>query len=707
MNTPIKLGIALLASSALAPAAFAQDAASQDDARDDHSHGAEPVRIVIEGALPESTLLENVRTLDETELVTELDTQIGEVLDTLPGVSTSGFAPGASRPIIRGFDGERVKLLIDSIGSIDVADISVDHGVTIDPLIVDHIDVVQGPAVILFGGEAIGGAVNVIDRRIPRDLPEGGYRVDALATYGSAADFRAVSGSVEAEIGNGFVFHADGSFSESDDLRVGGRLVSDALRDELLAQAAEEREEGHSDEADELEEITNASDRVPNTFTEATSFGGGFAYIGDRGSLGVSVRHYDTRYGVPGRPGGGHEHEAGPGDEEEEAPVSIDLQQTRYDFRGTLEFDGFFESALLRFGYAEYDHIEFEGAEVGTTFDREAFEARVDLVQRDRNGWHGHIGASYTSSDLDIVGAEAFFPGSRDRNFALFALQAVDIGALTLDAAVRYQRDSVESRQTGLERQFDLFSGALGVSHRFLDDDAIVGAQYIRGARAPSNSELLSNGLHVATQAVEVGNPGFGQETSNSFEIYGRYEANGIRLSATGYYVDFDGFITAFDTGAEDEGFPILQYRQVPATFTGFELDGALPLVRSDAFSLTAKASAEYVRAEREGDTPVPRIPPLQLSGGLSAEVGGFTLSGDVEHNFEQDRVEPGENPVGAYTLVNAALTWQPLPDIETLTLALVGRNLFDVVGRRATSFTRDFLPIAGRDIRLTAKVSF
>ncbi|MEO1921782.1 TonB-dependent receptor [Blastomonas marina] len=707
MDTTIRLGIALLASTALAPAAFAQDVGETDQRSDDHKHGSEPVEIVITGALPDSTLLENVRTLDENAIVTELDTQIGEVLDTLPGVSTSGFAPGASRPVIRGFDGERVKLLIDSIGSIDAADISVDHGVTIDPLIVDHIDVVQGPAVLLFGGEAIGGAVNVIDRRIPRELPEGGFRIDALASYGSAADFRALSGSAEAAIGSGFVFHVDGSFSESDDLRVGGRLVSDAFRAELLADAAEEREEGHPDEAAELEEAANATDRVPNTFTEATSFGGGFAYIGDRGTFGFSARHYDTRYGVPGRPGGGHAHEEEEGGEEEEAPVSIDLQQTRYDFRGTLEFDGFFESALLRFGYAEYDHIEFEGDEVGTTFDREAFEGRIDLVQRDRNGWHGHVGASYTSSDLEIVGEEAFFPGSRDRNFALFTLQAVDIGALTLDAAARYQKDSIENRQLGVSREFDLFSGALGVAYRFLDDDLIVGAQYIRGARAPSNSELLSNGLHVATQAIEVGNPDFGQETSNQFEAYARYEANGFRLSATGFHIDFDGFITAFDSGAEDEGFPIFEYRQVPARFTGFELDGAVPLIRSEAFSLTAEAAAEFVHAEREGNLPVPRIPPFQLSGGLRAEAGAFRVSADVEHNFEQDRVEPGAAPVAAYTLVNAAITWQPLADNEALTLSLVGDNLFDEVGRRATSFTRDFLPIAGRDIRLTAKLRF
>lgn len=701
------LPLALLASTALTAPAFGQVAAPEDDPRGDHSHGAEPVKIVILGSLPDSTLLQNVRTLDQDDIVIELDNQIGEVLDTLPGVSTSGFAPGASRPVIRGFDGERVKLLIDSIGSIDVADISVDHGVTIDPLIVDHIDVVQGPAVLLFGGEAIGGAVNVIDRRIPRELPEGGYRVDALATYGSAADFRAVSGSVEAAIGDGFVFHADGSFSESDDLRVGGNLVSDALRADLLADAAEEREEGHLDEAAELEEAANAADRVPNTFTETTSFGGGFAYIGDRGSLGFSVRHYDTLYGVPERPGGGHAHEEGEEGEEEEGPVTIDLQQTRYDFRGTLEFDGFFESALLRFGFAEYNHIEFEGDEIGTTFDREALEGRIDLVQRDRNGWHGHMGASYTSSDLEIVGAEAFFPGSRDRNFALFTLQSIDIGSLTLDGSVRYQNDSVENRQLGVDRQFDLFSGAVGLAYRFLGDDAIVGAQYIRGARGPSNSELLSNGLHVATQAIEIGNPNFGKETSNSVEVYGRYETGGISIGAAGFYIDFDGFITAFDTGAEDEGFPIFQYRQVPATFWGFEIDGTVPLVRSDSFSLSAEAAAEYVRAEREGDIPVPRIPPLQVSGGLRAEAGAFTLSGEVQHNFEQDRIEPGQSAVDAYTLVNAAVTWQPLADNEAFTLALVGRNLFDEVGRRATSFTREFLPIAGRDIRVTAKVTF
>ncbi|MXP09560.1 TonB-dependent receptor [Pseudoblastomonas halimionae] len=711
MKHTLAFPFALLASTSLALPAMAQDASPDDDPRADHRHGDEN-SIVIVGSIPDLLLFENVRTLDSDQIATELDGQIGEVLDTLPGVSTSGFAPGSSRPVIRGFDQDRVKLLVDGIGSIDVSALSVDHGAAIDPLIIDHIDVIQGPAALLFGGEAIGGAVNVIDRRIPREVPEDGLRVDALASYGSAADFRALSGSADYSFGNGWVMHLDAARSESDDLRVGGRLVSDGLRAELLEEADEEREEGHLDEAAEFEEAANATGVVPNSFTETTSFGGGLAWLGDRGSFGVSLRSYDSRYGVPERPGSGHHHaegeeEGGEEGHEEEGPVTIDLHQTRGDFRGTLDLGGFFEQATIRFGFADYFHTEFEGDEVGTTFDRTAFEGRVELVQRDRDGWHGHIGASLTSSDMEIIGEEAFYPGTEDRNYAVFTLQSYDIGDLTVEGALRVESASRSNQQAGLDRDFTLVSGAAGLAYRFAGGDAVTGVHYLRTARAPSGAELLSNGLHVATQAIESGDRTFGKETSNSVEVYGRYETDSINLAATAFYIDFDGFITSFDSGEEEEGFPIYQYSQVPATFWGVELDGSVPLFSNDSVTVKADGALEYVRAERSGATPIPRIPPLQITGGLSAEFGAFSLNGEVEHNFKQDRVEAGAEPLDAYTLVNAGITWRPIDDNDRLTLSLVGHNLTDTLGRRATSFTREFIPIAGRDIRVTAQLSF
>ena len=251
-------------------------------------------------------ILAGTSALSGEELTENLRGQLGDSLTSLPGVSSTSFAPGSSRPVLRGFQGPRVKVLTDGIGSLDASNTSVDHAVTIDPLTAQRIEVLRGPAVLLFGGDAIGGAVNVIDKRIPRDIPDEAIHVDAIGGYGSAAEDWSIAGSVDAPLSSKLVLHLDGSFRDTSDVRIPGFVVAPGLRDELLEEAAEEFEEGEVEEAAEIREAANERGRITNSASRTQTAGAGIAFIDDGGNLGVSGRYSDPKYGVPGSPGVGH-----------------------------------------------------------------------------------------------------------------------------------------------------------------------------------------------------------------------------------------------------------------------------------------------------------------------------------------------------------------------------------------------------------------
>lgn len=706
----------LLTGSALALPAHAQDRSIPPPGEhhaDAHVKREPPAQdIVVAGHLPiDFSLLASTASLQGDELVAKMRGQIGEMLARLPGVSATSFAPGASRPVLRGLDGDRIRVLVDGIGSIDASSVSADHAVVFDPLTVDHIDVVHGPAVLLFGGQAIGGAVNAVDKRIPRSVPDG-ITATMIGSYGTAADERSIGGAVDVAVTDRLVAHVDASWRESDDLRVGGYVNSKPLRDDLLSDAAHHREHGETEEAEELEHLAGQKGRIPNSATRSYTLGAGLAFIDEGGSLGVSVQRFDSRYGVPMRPGAshghghdhddhGHEHHHG------DAPVSIDLVQTRIDMRGAVNMGGFFESLQFRGAYGDYRHVEMEGDEVGTTFSGEGVEFRSDLVQATRNGWRGRSGVQVVAREMSAVGAEAFVPDNEVTRLGVFTLQSLALGnGIEIEAAGRYEKANVKAVSAGFDRSFDLWSGAAGLSWAPADRWKI-GANYIRGARAPAPEELLSDGLHAATQSFEIGNPTFAKETSDGFEAYVRYAGERASLSVTGYITNFNGFITALPTGEEHDGLPVFRYEQMSARFKGFEAAASFEALQWNGGTLTIDGAADYTHARLTGGGPVPRIPPLRLQGGAEAKMGPLHLRGEVEWNDGQDRVAAFEYPVKSFTHVNLSADWHPMGEEGPITLILAAYNLFDVSGRRAASFTRDFVPTAGRDIRLTAKLSF
>lgn len=672
--------------------------------------------IVVVGHPPtDFGLLAATASISGDELTRKTRSQIGAMLEGLPGVSATGFAPGASRPVLRGFSGDRVSVLTDGIGSLDASNVSVDHAVVFDALTVDHIDVFHGPSILLFGGNAIGGAVNAIDKRIPRQVPDH-ITATAIGSYGSAADERSIAGAVDVPLAERLVAHVDATWRKSGDLRVGGAVYSPALRSDMLAAASELQSDGEPEEAEELIEQAGTRGRVPNTATRTKIIGAGISFIDAGGSLGISYQRYDSRYGVPGRPVTAVEHEDHDDhddhEEEEghahgEGPVTIGLVQDRFDLRGELKMDGFFESLQVRGAYANYRHTEFEGAETGTVFEGEGIEMRADLIQADRNGWRGRSGVQFLDRNLTVTGPEAVVPDYRVDRIGVFTLQSLDVGSgFTLDVSGRYDKSGVHSRGAGYSRSFNLWSGAGGLS--WTSGNGIgIGANFVHGERAPSPEELLSDGIHIATQAYEVGDRTLGIERSNGFEAYLRYSGNDLALSFTGYLTDFDNYIAPLATGDVEDGQPVYRYTGVKARFKGLEASGSYKALRWDDGSLSFDASADYTHAQIKGIGPVPRIPPLRIRGGSDIVLGGLHLRGEVEWNARQNRVGDYENPIRSFTVVNLSADWHPMGEAGPLTLIVEANNLLDAVGRRSASFTSDFVPIAGRDIRLTAKITY
>ena len=656
-------------------------------------------------------ILAGTSVLTGDELSEDLRGQIGDSLTGLPGVSSTSFAPGSSRPVLRGFQGPRVKVLTDGIGSLDASNTSVDHAVTIDPLTAQRVEVLRGPAVLLFGGDAIGGAVNVIDKRIPRDIPDDSVHLDAIGGYGSAANDWSIAGSIDMPVTPKLVFHVDGSFRDTDDVRVPGYVLSPALRAEVLAAAAEEAEEGHDDEAAELTETANLSGRIPNTASRTETAGAGIAYIDDGGNLGFSVSYYDTNYGVPARPGSGHAHDEEGEEEhegEEEGPVTIGLKQVRADLRGGVNMGGFFEALNFRAGYSDYEHTEFEGDEIGTVFSVSGIEARAELVQADHDGWRGVIGTQVLVRDFNAIGAEAFVPKNSLESWALFTVQEMDLGNWEAEGAVRFEQTDISANLVNFDRSFNAVSGAIGLAYAPDDSAFKLGGNLSRSERAPSAEELLSNGPHIATQAFEIGNPNFTTEKSWGGELYARWDSDDVQLSATVYANLFNDYIFEAETGAEEDALPVFQYFQRDATYYGFEASASVVFARAGGFDFIADGVADYVRAKIDnGGGPVPRIPPLRLLGGLKAHSDSLDLRAEVEWSDSQNRVAAFETPSEGFTMVNATAAWRPFGKEGGVTLLASANNIFDVNARRHASFTKDYVPLSGRDIRVSAKFSF
>jgi iron complex outermembrane recepter protein len=676
-------------------------AAAQVDG--DH-HDDASAEIVVTGILARSQndILAGTSVLSDEELTRDLRPTIGETLTRQAGVSATSFGPNASRPVLRGFQGERVRVLSDGIGSFDVSNTSVDHAVIINPLTADRIEVLRGPSALLFGSSAIGGVVNVIDSRIPRRMPDEALHIDAIATYGSAAKERSLGGRADIRIAPQIVAHLDATYAKTSDLRTGGLILTPALR----AEAA-------SSGDPEIAALATLKGKLPNSAARTWEVAGGLAWIGDTANFGASVARYDSLYGIPVRYA---TVAPAPGEEGPEA-VRLDVKQTRYDLRGEWNPDGgFIEAVRMRGGYADYRHNELEedGA-IGTSFFNKGGEGRLEVVQREKNGWEGAIGAQFYGRNFSVVGEEKFLPPARTRQYGLFTVQSFDKGIFRAEVGGRIERTrqsakaDVDLGNPDIRRSFTAYSGSAGGSLEVLRGWRIgLNAAYTE--RAPSAEELFPNGPHAGTQAFEIGDPRFNKERSKGLELTLRGKGDGYSYAASVYRNWFNNFIYELPTGASEDGLPVFQFLQDKAVYSGIEFDASFRLLQQGGLTISVDGVGDFTTAKIKrtgGNLFAPRIPSARLLGGIEAKAERFTLRTEVEWVDGQDRVSPFETRTKGYTLTNASLSFSPFGKERDVSLLLSANNIFDVVARRHASFLKDYAALAGRDVRVTLRASF
>jgi iron complex outermembrane receptor protein len=701
VKTPLIPIAAIAAAVPFTPAAAEVALASAADAADPvpgnagAAHPDQDQAIVITGVKRRAEdVLGGVAVLDEAELNRKLRTSIGETLAQIPGVSATSFGPTASAPVLRGLSGDRVRVLTDGIGTLDLSSSGPDHAIAINPITAERIEVLRGPAALLFGSSAIGGVVNVIDTRIPRHVPDGPVGANALVQFGSAANERSGNVAIDVPLGGHFVVHADGNLSNTDDLRTGGHILSKELREEARASPDPE-----------VRALADLNGELPNSASKSREGALGLGYVEGALNVGLSVSRHTQKYQVPIRYSLDPEVEA-------EAPT-IDQEQTRYDVRAEIPLGGFLSQVRARGGYSNYHHDEIEDTgEIGSSFFSKGGEGRLELVQSERSGWGGTSGLQYLNRNAKIRGEEKFLPDSRQKQTGLFTLQTYVEGPLRIEGGARVEFSKLAAEQ-------DAQLGTPAHSLDFTTVSASLGGQYevspgwraglsvSHSARAPSVDELFANGPHGGSQSFEVGNPDLGAEKSNSIELSLHHASGPVHVTGNLYYSRFSNFIFQAPTGETEDDLPVLQFGEGKANYYGFELQGDAKLGAALGVNWGTEFQADAVRATVKDFGPAPLIPPLRLLGALTGSKGQVDGRVEVERAFAHDRTAPNETDIPGYTMVNASLDWHPFAANPELTLSLIGNNLFDVEARRSTSLLKDFAPLAGRDIRLSARIGF
>ena len=698
--------IAAQAAPAERPAASGEDstggAADPTPGNAAAAHPDEDNAIVVTGTRrPAGDVLGAVSVIDKQQLASDIRPSIGETLAQQPGVTASSFGPTASRPILRGLQGERVRILADGIGTLDLSSSDPDHEVTINALTAERIEVLRGPSALLFGSSAIGGVVNVIDTRIPRHVPDRPVAVDGLVQYGSAATERSGSASVDVPLGGNFVVHADGAYSQYDDLRIGGHVLSKDLREQALA----------SPDPD-IRALADLKGKLPNTAGRTGDVAGGVAYVDGDLNVGVSVSHHTFRYGVPVR------YSLDPG-EEAETPT-LDGLQTRADARVNVPIGGFLKTFEFRGGISKYHHDELnpEG-DVDSTFRIRGGEMRADLVQTERGGWGGTSGVQYLKTNIKLAGDEKYLPDSSNEQLGLFTLQSLVRGPLRVEAGLRVESAHLDADADPQIAANGGIIGAVPLSAHFTPISASLGANYdvtgdwkvglsvSHNERSPAIDELFSNGPHGGSATFNLGDSDLKKEASNGIELSVHHTTGPIHLQGSIYYSRFSNFIFQAPTGEIRDSLPVYSYRQGEANYYGFELQSDAKFGRALGVDWRGELVIDGVRATIRHFGPAPLIPPLRVISALTGSRGQVDGRIEVERDFAHKRTAPVETDTDAFTLVNASLDYHPFAANPELTLSLQGNNLLDVTARRSTSILKDYAPLAGRDVRLSARIAF
>lgn len=616
-------------------------------------------------------LVTPVAVLNGRELSLKRESTIGETLNGTPGVTSSYFGPNASRPIIRGMDGDRVRIMQNGVGALDASSLSPDHAVAIDPLIAEQIEVIRGPATVLYGAGAVGGVVNVIDHRIPKE-PLNGVMGRGETRFGGADNER--SGAAVIDVGNGmFAIHADVYTRKTDDLS-----IPRSAQNKLIG-------EGHADHVHNGKLANSAAKSDGGAFGASLTF--------DKGHVGFSYSEFNNFYGTVAEP-----------------TVKVDMKSNRLDFSSEVHhLDTFIERIKFRMAFTDYKHQEIDSGAIGTTFLNRGIESTLEAGHAKIGNLSGVLGLQTQNTRFSALGDEAFVPSTHTSSQGVYLYEELPIDRLKLSAGGRIDKTTVKSAGGGADegsgpkfgeaasKEFtpkNLSAGALFS----MDEHWGIATNITHTERAPTQNELFSYGAHVATNQYEIGDKNLNVEKANGLDAQIRWKSQKHSFNISGFYTKFDHFINVYNTGEIRDELKVANTIGVPAKFVGMEAQGKFRIYEGLG-DLDLNIRGDYVRATNEiTDTPLSRIAPMRIGTGLDYHLGEFASKIDILHGFKQDRVATNELPTDAYTMVNATISYR-LKTALNLEAFAKARNLLDEDIRDHSSFLKEIAPMGGRSV--------
>lgn len=666
-------------------------ALAQESHSSESPHKLEHITVL--GNYDDSSLfdvVQNATTLTGDNLLKKQKSTLGETLRNEVGVTSSGYGPNASRPIIRGLDGDRIRILQNGLGVLDASGASQDHALPIDPLMMDNIEIVRGPLSLLYGSSAIGGVVNVITNRTHDHYDEGFHgAIDSQLT--SVDNGKSVGAKMDYGI-NRWMFHADGNFRDSQDLKINGYARSERLRAQSPLPLDQE-----------------ANDRLRNSANQTRSGAIGSTHVGEKNIIGLSASTYSSDYGVVAEPN-----------------VQIAMEQSRFDLSAEFKDIGLARSLRIKSAQSIYKHQEIESGATGTTFKNNGNETRLEFVQKKTEKLSGIFGLQSNIFNFSALGDEAFLPETKNSAQALFAFQdykVSDTSKITLGG--RAESNRVEPKANGRftqseDQNFFLASAALGYLHN-INDNWSISSQLSYNERAPNYQELFANGAHVATFTYQVGDSNLQKESGRSIDLSLRYKNEKTTSSLTVFGQRFHHYISLNPTGSFDdtdesgtagdstEDLAIFNYTQQNAQIYGLELESQWHSIvdvlpgRTDFY-----LKADYLRGKNT-DTGfnLPRMTPPRASIGFSQTWNSWNGDIELQHVFEQTQTAPLELATDGFTQVNMGMMYKMMASSQQISFFARAQNIFDVEARNHSSILKDLAQMGGRNFSLGIRAYF
>jgi iron complex outermembrane receptor protein len=733
MKKFLTIAVALLLGASIAKAQEAVSTTATPKPSSSPSGPSEVERVVVSGGEIESSetdKAQSVTILSEDNLKLRTQPTLGDTLAEQPGVGASDFTAGASRPVIRGQADNRVRVLNNGTEVFDVSNLSPDHAPSVSTILSQSIEVVRGPATILYGSGAIGGVVNVTDNLIPVEQPPTMLSGEVDARFNSVDLERSGGMALTLSPFKHFVIHAEGSLLRTDDRDIPGYALDQRIRATLTPEQRHNNGFGG-----------NPFGTVPNTMVETKDGGIGASYVWDKGYFGASYTRFLSYYGVPDDP---------EVDEPGVPPrrVHLNVRKDQYNVRSSVVDPlPWFSVANLKFVYTDYKHDELDGNKVGATFKTNGFDSRIELVHQPIGPFQGSIGSQVFYKELSVLGGEAFLQPTQTLAAAGFLFEEVKLNPVRIQFGVRVESNSVsidssDPELTSLtspsqkDQEFLPISGAAGAIYDFAKDWQLA-LNLAYSQRAPTAEELFARGPHDATFQFIIGDPNLDVEINRSVDLSLRRTAGRVTGFVSGFYTSYDGFIDFAPTGQFEENLQVFDYTPKKATFYGGEgrvdfhllplsltkispatadsdpksvknvITGGEQIVEKNPNDLFLRLQADYVHAEDSSGEPLPRITPFRWGVSLNYDSEHWTASIEGWLVDSQNRVAQFETTTPNYTFFNVSAGYKFQAWRTYNYLYVRATNLLDAEGRDHLSFLKEVLPLPGRGVVVGLRTTF